>query len=257
LNFDYFLSMGFELPNDLLQRISHARKVAVLTGAGVSAESGLSTFRGPGGLWGNEDLMELATPQGFARDPKKVWKWYAWRREQALAAQPNPGHHALARWEQWLAERGGRLDLITQNVDGLHQTAGSKNVIELHGSGWVLRCTRCTHERLDRTHPLPEIPPRCAECGSLLRPGVVWFGEMLPPKAISAAQSAAEQCELFLVAGTSGTVYPAAGLVEVAARHGAATVEANLEPTPLSDAVDWSLRGKCGEILPALIAALG
>ncbi|MBI3829937.1 MAG: NAD-dependent deacylase [Planctomycetes bacterium] len=248
--------MDLSLPNDLLQRISEARRVAVLTGAGVSAESGLSTFRGPGGLWENQDLMELATPQGFARDPKKVWEWYAWRREQALVAQPNAGHLALARWEEWLSHRGGRLDLITQNVDGLHQAAGSKNVIELHGSGWVLRCTRCGRERLDRTHPLPEIPPRCGECQGLLRPGVVWFGEMLPPAALVSAQTAAENCELFLVAGTSGTVYPAAGLVEVAARQGAATIEANLEPTPLSDAVDWSLRGRSGEILPSLIAAL-
>ncbi|MCW8132733.1 MAG: NAD-dependent deacylase [Planctomycetota bacterium] len=232
-----------------------AAKVGVLTGAGVSAESGLSTFRGPGGLWQNQDVMELATPQGFARDPQKVWAWYAWRREQALQARPNPGHAALARWEAALTARGGTFELITQNVDGLHQAAGSRNVTELHGSGWVLRCTGCGDERIDRTHPLPELPPRCAKCRSLLRPGVVWFGEMLPERAIISAQAAAETSELFLVAGTSGTVYPAASFVQIAARCGAVTVEVNLEPTPLSGKVDYSFRGKTGEWLPALLAA--
>lgn len=150
---------------------------------------------------------------------------------------------------------GGSFDLITQNVDGLHQAAGSRNVTELHGSGWVLRCVGCGEERMDRTHPLPQLPPRCGKCSGLLRPGVVWFGEMLPERAIVSAQAAAEQSELFLVAGTSGTVYPAAGFVEIAISSGAMTVEVNLDPTPLSGKVDYSYRGKSSEVLPALISA--
>jgi len=251
-----FARMSFELPPALIEKLRAARSVGVLTGAGVSAESGLSTFRGPGGLWENQDVMALATPQAFARDPVKVWQWYAWRREQALLARPNPGHLALARWEELLSARGGRFGLITQNVDGLHQAAGSRHVVELHGSGWVLRCTQCGAERLDRTHPLAELPPRCVQCRGLLRPGVVWFGETLPPEALAAAQAVAMHVEVFVVAGTSGTVYPAAGLVHEAVRSGALTVEANLEPTPLSREVDYSLHGKSGELLPALVAAL-
>lgn len=251
-----FARMALELPAELVERLRTARSVGVLTGAGVSAESGLSTFRGPGGLWENQDVLALATPQAFARDPGKVWQWYAWRREQALLARPNPGHLALASWEEKLTGRGGRFDLITQNVDGLHQAAGSRHVVELHGSGWVLRCTRCGDERMDRAHPLAELPPRCGKCAGLLRPGVVWFGETLPPEALAAAQAVAAHAEVFVVAGTSGTVYPAAGLVLEAARAGALTVEANLEPTPLSGEVDYSLRGKSSQLLPALAAAL-
>ena len=247
--------MDTAIPAQLAERLRAARRVAVLTGAGVSAESELSTFRGPNGLYAQQDVMRMASLDGFLEDPQKVWQWYDWRRGQALHAQPNPGHAALAAWEARLAARGGRLDLITQNVDGLHQRAGSQNVIELHGSGWVLRCMSCQKEREDRTHPFAELPPRCA-CGGMLRPGVVWFGEMLPPEAVERAQDAAEGCELFVAAGTSALVYPAAGFVQLAMRSGAPALEVNLEPTPLSKLVTWSLRGKSGEILPALLEKL-
>ena len=244
-----------DLPGELVDAVRGARRIAVLTGAGVSAESGLSTFRGPGGLWENQDLLSYATPEGFARDPQKVWEWYQWRRGQALLAQPNAGHRMLAGWESRLSGQGGRFDLLTQNVDGLHQAAGSKNVIELHGSGWTLRCMDCGREEADRTHPFPVLPPKCPACRGMLRPGVVWFGEQLPLEAAEAARRAALACEFFLVAGTSGTVYPAASYVELAAQAGAKTLEVNLEPTPLSGSVHWSLRGKSGEILPRIFEA--
>jgi NAD-dependent deacetylase len=226
----------------------------VLTGAGVSAESGLPTFRGDQGVWNSPKLLEFATPDGFRRDPRGAWEWYQQRRGEGLAAGPNPAHLALARWETWLAGRGGRFHLITQNIDGLHQAAGSKNVIELHGSGWVLRCTACGRERLDRTHPLPELPPRCPECGGIERPGVVWFGEMLPEEALEGAQRAARECELFVSVGTSGVVYPAASFGLLASLAGAPTLEVNLEPTPLSARFTWALCGAAGEIVPRLTA---
>jgi NAD-dependent deacetylase len=230
--------------------LEDARSVTVLTGAGVSAESGVPTFRGPGGLWNNHRPEDLATPQAFARDPQLSWQWYDWRRQRVAAVQPNPGHHALAELEG----RGQEFALITQNVDGLHRAAGSRNVIELHGSIWRLRCTECKREEENRTVPLPALPPRCA-CGGLQRPAVVWFGEALPAAAIERAARAAKRCDVFLVCGTSAVVYPAAALPQRALAAGAKVVEINLEATPFSDAAHVSLRGKSGEILPRLVRA--
>ncbi len=229
-----------------------ARRVVVLTGAGVSAESGVPTFRGQGGLWRSHRPEELATPEAFARDPELVWSWYDWRRHTVGQARPNPGHEALARLE---ARLGDGFLLATQNVDRLHQQAGSRRVRELHGSIWVLRCTGCEREREDRATPLPSLPPRCAACGALERPGVVWFGESLPADALGEALRAAATCDALVVAGTSAVVYPAAGVAVAALRAGRPVIEVNLDPTDLSGQVTVSLRGKTGELLPRLVGA--
>jgi NAD-dependent deacetylase len=229
--------------------LKEARSVAVLTGAGVSAESGVPTFRGPGGLWKQYRPEDLATPGAFARDPKLVWEWYDWRRGRIVEIQPNPGHYALAEMEK----RVPRFTLITQNVDGLHEQAGSRNVLRLHGSIWIVRCTSCETEREDRRTPLPEIPPVC-ECGGMLRPGVVWFGEPLPPGVWREAEAAARSADLFLVIGTSAVVYPAAGLAQIAKSSGARIVEINVAETVLSKEIDEFLQGPSGELLPRLIA---
>jgi NAD-dependent deacetylase len=229
--------------------LKEARSVAVLTGAGVSAESGVPTFRGPGGLWKQHRPEDLATPGAFARNPKLVWEWYDWRRARITETQPNPGHYALAEMEK----RIPRFTLITQNVDGLHEQAGSRNVLRLHGSIWMVRCTSCQAEREDRRTPLPQIPPAC-ECGGMLRPGVVWFGEPLPPGVWRDAEAAARSAELFLVIGTSAVVYPAAGLAQIAKSSGARIVEINVAETVLSREIDEFLQGPSGELLPRLIA---
>lgn len=230
------------------ERLTRARAVLVLTGAGVSAESGVSTFRGPGGLWREFRPEELATPEAFARDPKLVWEWYAWRRETIAPLLPNAAHRTLARLE----ERAPEFLLATQNVDRLHQTAGSRRLVELHGSLWQVRCVRCGSEQEDRRVPLPDLPPRCA-CGGLLRPGVVWFGEALPEGAIEQALAAARRAEVILVIGTSSLVYPAAALPQVGHQSGAFVVEVNPEETPLSRQADVSLRGKAAEVVPLLV----
>jgi NAD-dependent deacetylase len=229
--------------------LKHARSIAVLTGAGVSAESGVPTFRGNNGLWKQYRAEDLATPGAFARDPKLVWEWYDWRRGLIAQAQPNAGHRALVDLEK----RAPSFTLITQNVDGLHALAGSRKVLEVHGSIWNVRCTGCRREQIDRRSPLPEIPPKC-ECGALLRPGVVWFGEALPPKIWQDAEDAARAAELFLLIGTSAVVYPAAGLAQIAKASGARVVEINIAETVLSDAIDEFLLGPSGELLPQLIA---
>jgi len=229
--------------------LAEAGSVAVLTGAGVSAESGIPTFRGDAGLWKQYRPEELATPEAFRRNPKLVWEWYDWRRCRIAEAAPNPAHYALAAIE----DRKPRFTLITQNVDGLHDLAGSRRILKLHGDIWTVRCTTCGRENVDRRAPLPEIPPRCS-CGGLLRPGVVWFGEMLTRDILAEADKAASEADLFLFAGTSAVVYPAAGLIQVAQAAGAKVVEVNLEETPYSGFVDVSLRGKAGVILPQLAA---
>jgi len=226
-----------------------ASSVAVLTGAGISAESGIPTFRGAGGLWRQFRPEELATPEAFARDPRLVWEWYDWRRGLIAAAQPNAGHLALAELER----RVPAFTLITQNVDGLHDRAGSRRILKLHGDIWTVRCTGCGRQQQDERTPFPELPPRC-ECGALLRPGVVWFGEALPPQVWEAAEEAACAAEVFLVVGTSAVVYPAAGLAWAAKAAGAKVIEVNLEETPFSAQVDCSLRGRAGELLPRLIS---
>lgn len=227
--------------------------VTVLTGAGVSAESGIPTFRdAQTGLWARYDPMELATPEAFARDPALVARWYDERRSKCAACAPNPGHLALARLQAAFAAAGKRFTLITQNVDRLHQQAGSIDPLELHGTLWVWRCTSCGEEREERTTPFPEHPPRC-HCGGLRRPGVVWFGEALPAAVLAAAWQAAEHCGLFLSLGTSSLVEPAASLGRVAAAGGARTVEINPDETPLSSLVDVSVRGTTGTLLPEIV----
>jgi NAD-dependent deacetylase len=229
--------------------LREAQAVTVLTGAGVSAESGVPTFRGPGGLWRQFRPQDLATPEAFRRDPKLVWEWYDWRRSVIAKITPNPAHYALAELEA----RVPRFALITQNVDGLHQKAGSKAVLEVHGSIWTLRCTGCGREWLDRNIPLA-LPPHC-ECGKPARPGVVWFGENLPRKVWTAAEEATRSCDVFLVVGTSAVVYPAAGLIPLAQAAGAKTIEINLEATPMSSSVDYALTGSAGEMLPRILHA--
>jgi NAD-dependent deacetylase len=228
-----------------------ASRVAALTGAGISAESGIPTFRGPGGLWRQYRPEDLATPEAFARDPLLVWQWYDWRRTLIAKAEPNAGHAALAELERKL----GSFTLITQNVDGLDDRAGSRHILKLHGDIWQVRCIACGAEGRDDRAPLPQLPPRCA-CGGLLRPGVVWFGEPLPAETWSRAEQAAQGAEVFLVIGTSAAVYPAAGLAWLAKSAGAKVIEINAEETDLSAAADRSLRGNAGDLLPQLITAL-
>jgi NAD-dependent deacetylase len=230
------------------QRLRTARRVVALTGAGISAESGVPTFRGPGGLWRQYRPEDLATPEAFARDPQLVWEWYAWRRETIAPLRPNAAHDALALLEK----RSPEFLLATQNVDGLHAAAGSRRIVELHGTIWRLRCTSCDHERDDRRVPLAEIPPRC-DCGALLRPGVVWFGEALPEEAVTTAFEAAQAADVVLVIGTSSLVYPAAALPQAARAAGAFVVEINPEPTPLTPLADVSLRGTAVALVPAIV----
>ena len=227
---------------ELLQKAS---RIAVLTGAGISAESGVPTFRGAGGLWKNFRPEELATPEAFERDPATVWEWYRWRRELIGKTNPNAGHLALVELEK----RTRDFTLITQNVDGLHDRAGSRHILKVHGDIWVNRCQACGRE----TAVLPDsLLPRCS-CGGSLRPGVVWFGEELPQEVWREAEQAAASAEVMLVVGTSALVYPAAGLVPYAQRNGAAVIEVNLEATPFSATLDICLRGASGEILPQIV----
>lgn len=229
-------------------KLAGARSVVVLTGAGVSAESGVPTFRGADGLWRQYRAEDLATPEAFRRDPKLVWEWYDWRRQLIAKCQPNPAHYAIA----FLERQAPEFLLITQNVDGLHRLAGSVGMVELHGNLWRVRCLQdgSITDRLDI--PLETIPPRC-ECGGLLRPDVVWFGEALSSDALQHAFEAAESCDVFLVVGTSAVVQPAASLPMLARNKGAYVVEVNLEPTPLTPIAHESHHGKAGEILPRLL----
>ncbi len=240
-----------DIPPALIDRLAAASRVAVLTGAGISAESGVPTFReAQSGLWARYNAEELATPEAFQRNPKLVWDWYAWRRELVAHAAPNPGHFALAE----LQTRFEDFKLITQNVDGLHQRAGSRDVIELHGS---LTRTRCSDEgTLVPVFPAEESPPRCPSCGGLLRPDVVWFGEMLPVEELAQANYAALRSEVFVSAGTSALVFPAADLPLIALRVGATVVEINPAETSLSRRAHFRLHGPSGVVLPALLAAL-
>jgi NAD-dependent deacetylase len=243
------------LDEQLVKCLRTATRVTVLTGAGVSAESGVPTFRDAmNGLWSKFDPMELATPEAFARNPELVSRWYDERRCALANRLPNPGHVALAQLEHVLAKRGGTFSLVTQNVDRLHQAAGSTEVIELHGTLWVWRCMDCGTEAEERGPAFSSYPPRCP-CGGLRRPGVVWFGEELPRLAIQHAQQAAGSCDLFMSLGTSSVVYPAAGLVDIARRAGARVLEVNPEETPVSGRADWSIRGTSGDVLPRLISA--
>lgn len=229
--------------------LREAESVAVITGAGISAESGVPVFRGPGGLWRQYRPEELATPQAFERDPQLVWEWYNWRRKLIAATVPNLGHRALADLEAQIPD----FTLITQNVDGLHDRAGSKRVLKLHGDIWHTICTLCGRRGENREVPIDPLPPRCTcHPEALLRPAVVWFGEPLPFDTWEAAEAAVKRAEVLLVVGTSAVVYPASGLITIGLRHGAHTIEINPQLTPVSDAVDLRLAGNAAEILPQL-----
>jgi NAD-dependent deacetylase len=242
-------------PSDVLGR---ARRVVVFTGAGMSADSGVPTFRDDlTGLWARYDPQTLATPEAFHDDPDLVWGWYEWRRGRVMQVHPNAGHRAVAV----IGERVPHCTLVTQNVDDLHERSGSIDPIHLHGSLCAPRCIVCSVPA-----PLPEqagqppegarlAPPRCADCGALIRPGVVWFGESLPQQALAAAIEAAAACDVLLTVGTSGVVYPAAEIPQVAARSGATVIQVNPQPTPLDAIATVNLRGTAATVLPELVAA--
>ncbi len=233
----------------LAGRISRASRVTVVTGAGISAASGVPTFRGPGGLWKDFRPEELATPGAFARDPATVWEWYDWRRQLVARCRPNRAHEVLALWSL----RYPSFALVTQNVDGLHERAGTRNVIRFHGSLWEVSCwKRCRPGSWgDETVPFPRLPPPCPHCGGFLRPGVVWFGEAIPRDALEAAERALD-CDVCLVVGTSSVVYPAAGLAAEARSRGAFTAEINPEATPASSDMDLAIAGRAEEVLDDL-----
>ncbi len=238
--------------------IAKAQRIVALTGAGASAESGIKTFRAAEGLWEEHSIEDVATPEGFKRDPQLVWRFYNERRRCADVATPNAGHIALARMEslrllrQKLKSAIPPFLILTQNIDGLHQQAGSQNVLELHGSIWKVRCTGC--ERVSEDFPIQlPVPPRCADCASLLRPHVVWFGEMLEEAILEQADQAVEACDLFLVIGTSALVHPAAAYPFHAAQRHVPVIEINLEPTPVTKIATLSLLGKAGDLLPQLL----
>ena len=232
----------------LAARIKEAKRFTVLTGAGVSAASGVPTFRGHEGLWRRYRPEDLATREAFARNPLVVWEWYAWRRERIAACRPNAAHDVIATWSR----RAG-CQVLTQNVDDLHVRAGTRSLVRIHGSIWELSCWEaCTQGAIpwrDDTIRFDNLPPRCPHCGGMARPAVVWFGESLREDDVRAALRATA-CDLFLTIGTSAVVYPAAGLMHEARSRGAFTAEINLEPTPASDVVDLPIQGAAEEILP-------
>jgi NAD-dependent deacetylase len=239
------------IPPQLIEKLRQARRVTVLTGAGTSAESGVPTFReAQTGLWAQYNPEELATPQAYARNPKLVWEWYSWRRKLVSEARPNPGHDALVTMEQHISQ----FTLITQNVDGMHQRAGSRRVIELHGN--IARTKRADdHTIVETWDETDEVPPHCPHTGQMLRPDVVWFGESLPADALNAANEASANCDLFFSVGTSGVVQPAASLPFIAHRAGGVLVVVNLDATPHVPLATYHLRGGSGAVLPALVRA--
>ncbi|MER7441672.1 SIR2 family NAD-dependent protein deacylase [Micromonospora avicenniae] len=254
--------MDSALPREAAQLLGDARRVVVFTGAGISAESGVPTFRDDlTGLWARFDAQRLATAEAFHDDPGLVWGWYEWRRARVARAEPNPGHRAISI----IQTRSPESTVVTQNVDDLHERAGSRDVIHLHGSLFAPRCVAAAHpaplEHVPQSRNAPPdegrriAPPRCANCAALVRPGVVWFGEALPEAALAAAVEAAAACDVLLTVGTSGVVYPAAEIPGIAARAGAAVIQVNPEPTPLDRIAAINLRGTAAHVLPALVAA--
>jgi len=240
------------IPAELVSLLKVAARVVVLTGAGVSQESGLRTFRdAQTGLWSQYRPEDLATPEAFEREPKLVWDWYAMRREKVKTVKPNPGHFALVEMSRLIPQ----FTLITQNVDGLHQKAGSPLVIELHGNLQRIKCSVCAAQ-VDKWNESTEDVPRCSICGGILRPDVVWFGEALPRAVLEAAVTTARTCDLFFSIGTSALVQPAASLAVAAKHKNALVVEINANPTPLTERVDFALLGKSGEVLPTLVQAV-
>ena len=245
------MSQKISVSSALKSLLSKDTKVVVLTGAGISAESGVPTFRGEDGLWKKFRPEELATFDAFMANPELVWEWYEYRRKIIEDIKPNPAHVALAEFQNYF----GKFDLITQNVDGLHQQAGSKDVVELHGNIRRNKCIKCDtrYETLEKA--IQGIPPKCT-CGGNIRPDVVWFGEMLPQDAINYAFGVSSDCDLFFSVGTSAIVHPAASLPLIAKRSGAYVVEANIERTEISRVVDETLIGKAGDIVPILAKLL-
>ncbi|NHJ14534.1 MAG: NAD-dependent deacylase [Candidatus Thorarchaeota archaeon] len=235
---------------EVSRMIRHADYVIALTGAGISKESNVPTFRGPDGLWNNYDVMELATPSAFARNPKLVWEWYSWRQGLISECHPNPAHTTLAKWEKQNILRS----IITQNVDGLHRRAGSQNVLEVHGNLWATRCTFCSFK--GRLSEPAKGMPTCPSCGKLLRPLVVWFGEGLPQDVMAQVYNELDNADLCLVIGTSALVQPAASFPIVVKQKGGILVEVNVEVTPLTKAADYHLEGMAGVILPQIDAEL-
>ena len=225
-----------------------AKSVCLLTGAGISAESGIPTFRGEEGLWKTYRAEQLATLSAFFQDPRLVWEWYDWRRGIIASKDPNMGHKVLAGWEEFFPE----FALITQNIDGIHQRAGSQNVIELHGNIWNHRCVDENTIIENHDVPLKEIPPHCEKCGALMRPHVVWFGESLDASVLHKSFRLSSSCDVMFSIGTSAVVQPAASLPLSAAEAGAKVIEINPDPTPISGLVDFSFRAKSGELLPIL-----
>mgnify|MGYP001168302041 CR=1 FL=1 len=241
------MAPGSELSR-LKKQLASAKDIVVLTGAGISADSGVPTFRGQDGLWRNFRAEDLATPEAFERDPRLVWEWYNWRRELIATKSPNPAHHTVVELER----RCRNFWLITQNVDGLHRDAGSRKLSEIHGNIWMVRCTLCRHVCENRDVPI-QILPKCPDCDGLLRPHIVWFGESLADEDLRRSYAALQSCRLCLIIGTSGLVYPAAGFASVAKESGAFVAEINLDPTPQSALVDVSLQGRARDIAPLLL----
>lgn len=240
-------------PAELIDLLRTTERVVALTGAGASSESGVPTFReAQTGLWSKYRPEDLATPQAFHKNPQRVWEWYQWRRGIIAEVKPNAGHYALAEMEQNIQSRNAQFTLITQNVDGLHRKAGSQNIIEIHGNIQLTKCDDCL-EPVTEWEETESSPPHCPDCGGLLRPDVVWFGEPLPLDALHAAVALSQECDLFLSIGTSALVQPAASLPVYAIQANATVVEINPNPTPISNHLTYSFQGLSGEILPALL----
>ncbi len=244
------MTAACDIPDALVAALRDARHVCALTGAGVSAESGVPTFRDTQeGLWAKYRAEDLATPEAFLADPALIWRWYRWRRGVVADVEPNPGHYALAA----LADLVPRLTLVTQNVDDLHRRAGSRDVIEFHGNLFEDRCfAEGTLHAADESQEIPT----CPHCGANLRPGVIWFGEAIPERALDESCAAAADCDVFLSVGTSSLVYPAAGLADLAQQNGAVTVEINPSPTMHAGRFDFALAGNSGTVLPELLDLL-
>jgi len=235
-----------QMSEAILERIRRAKRVSVLTGAGISAESGIPTFRGAGGVWEKYDYRKLATQEGFREDPQLVWEWYQLRQVEMKKAVPNPAHETIAEMEKYYPE----FSVLTQNIDGMHERAGNRRVIELHGNIWRMRCPR-DGTMIQLSDPVLEIPPLC-QCGSIMRPDVVWFGEPLPNEAVDSASKAASQSDVMFVVGTSAVVYPAAALPILTKNSGGLVIEINIEETDVSSYADASFFGRAGQVLPVL-----
>ena len=235
-----------EISETVLKRIRNAKRASVLTGAGISADSGIPTFRGAGGIWEKYDYRKLATQEGFRSDPQLVWEWYQLRQVEMKKASPNPAHETIAEMERYFQE----FSVLTQNIDGMHERAGSRKIVELHGNIWRMRCPR-DGTMIQLTEPVAEIPPLC-HCGSIMRPDVVWFGEPLPAEAVESASKAASESDVMFVVGTSAVVYPAAALPILTKNSGGLVVEINIEETDVSSYADASFFGRAGQVLPAL-----